>query len=81
MIEVTYGRLEEGLRSLGFSLSGVHKKNKIFRHEPTGALVIFPEFPAENAVLPRHLLAVKSILRAYDIADPDGFSLELQKAI
>ena len=54
--------------------------NKIFRHGETGALVIYPEFPSENAVLPRHLLMVKSILHAYGISDPDVFTLELQKA-
>ena len=80
MTEVTYARLETALLSLGFVQRGVHEKNKIFRHDATGALVIYPEFPSENAVLPRHLLAVKSILHAYGISDPDGFSLELQKA-
>ena len=80
MTEVTYARLEEALLSLGFSPCGVHEKNKIFRHGETGALVIYPEFPYENAVLPRHLLAVKSILHAYGISDPDVFTLELQKA-
>ena len=57
MSEVTYARLEETLISLGFSPCGVHEKNKIFRHGATGALVIYPEFPSGNAVLPRHLLA------------------------
>ncbi len=80
MTEVTYARLEETLLSLGFSPYGVHEKNKIFRHDETGALVIYPDFPSGNAVLPRHLLAIKSILQAYDISDPDRFFLELQKA-
>lgn len=80
MTEMAYGRMEEVLRTLGFSLRGVEEGNKVFLHEATGALVIFPEFPAENLVLPRHLLAVKSILQAYDIADPLGFTTELHKA-
>ena len=80
MTEMTYGRLEEVLHTLGFSPRGVEEKNKIFMHQPTGALVVFPEFPPENRVLPRHLLAVKSILQAYGIADPAGFATELQRA-
>ena len=52
----------------------------MFTLEATGALVVFPEFPPDDVVLPRHLLAVKSILRAYGIADPVGFTAELQKA-
>ena len=80
MAEVTYRRLEEALRSLGFVLRGVHEKNKVYRHDPTGALVVFPEFPPDDAVLPRHLLAVRSVLQAYGIADPLDFAAKLQPA-
>jgi hypothetical protein len=80
MAEVTYGRLEETLRALGFAYRGVQEKNKIYRHEQTGALVVFPEFPASDAVLPRHLVAVRAILDAYGIAAPLDFAAELQKA-
>jgi hypothetical protein len=80
MIEVTYARLEEVLLSLGFSFNGIYQKNRIFRHAETGAMVIYPEFPADTTVLPRHLSGVKSILNAYGIADPDGFTLDLQRA-
>ncbi len=80
MSEVTYGRLEEVLLSLGFSPCVVKERNKIFRHEETGALVIYPEFPPDDPVLPRHLLAVRSILQAYGIADPTDFATKLQKA-
>jgi hypothetical protein len=80
MTEMTYGRMEEILYALGFCFRGVEEKNKVFVHEGTGALVLFPEFAPEKRVLPRHLLAVKSILQAYGIADPVGFTTELQKA-
>ena len=36
MATVTYGRLEEVLRALGFSLAGVQEGNRVYRHEPTG---------------------------------------------
>jgi hypothetical protein len=70
MAKVTYERLEETLRSYGFSLRGIYEKNKVFSHEETGALVVYPEFPLDEEVLPRHLLAVRAILNAYGIADP-----------
>ena len=75
-----YARMEEILRTLGFTLRGIEEKNKIYHHAATGAVAIFPEFPAENAVLPRHLLAVKSVLQAHGLADPVGFTTELHKA-
>jgi hypothetical protein len=80
MTEMTYGRMEEVLRALGFTFRGVEENNKVFLHEATGALVIFPEFPPGESVQSRHLLAVKSILQAYDIADPVGFTTALQRA-
>jgi predicted RNA binding protein YcfA (HicA-like mRNA interferase family) len=80
MTQVTYSRLEEVLRSLGFALRAVEEKNKVYRHEATGALVVIPEFRPGESVLPRHLLAVRSILQAYGIADPTDFTTQLQKA-
>jgi hypothetical protein len=80
MTEMTYGRMEEILQSLGFTFRGVEEENKVFLHPATGALVIFPEFPPESPVLPRHLLSVKGILTAYGIAEPTAFTAELQKA-
>jgi hypothetical protein len=80
MTEPTYGRLEEVLQSLGFTLRTVEEHNKIYRHEATGAIVVFPEQPPGDPVLPRHLLAVRSVLQAYCIADPAVLATELQKA-
>ena len=80
MTEVTYSRLEEVLRSLGFSLRAVEEKNKVYHHQGTGALVVIPEVPPGESVLPRHLLAVRSILQAYGIADPTDFATQFQKA-
>ena len=80
MTEVTYRQLEGTLRELGFSLHGVVEENKVYCHEATGALVTFPEFPPDAPVLARHLLAVRSILQAYGIADPVDFTTQLHKA-
>ena len=80
MTDVTYSRLEGVLRSLGFSLRMIEEKNKVYRHEGTGALVVLPELPLDDPVLPRHLVAVQSILQAYGIADPMDFATQLHKA-
>jgi hypothetical protein len=73
MAELTYGRLDEVLRGLGFSLRGSVEKNNVYLHERTGAAVVFPEFPSCDLVQPRHLAAVRGILDAYGITDPTHF--------
>ncbi len=80
MNEPTYGRLEEVLLSLGFCFYGVEERNKVFRHEPTGALIIYPNRPASDPVLPRYLLLARSILEAYGIGDEGALFREPQKA-
>jgi hypothetical protein len=80
MNKPTYGRLQEVLLSLGFCFHGVEERNKVFRHEPTGALIIYPDLPASDPVLPRHLLLVRSILEAYGIGDQRALFEEPQKA-
>jgi hypothetical protein len=79
MANVTYARLDEALRALGFSFRAVEEGNRVYHHE-SGALVVFPDLPAEKSVLPRHLLAVKSILNAYGIVDTVGLASEAVKA-
>ena len=80
MADVTYGRLEETLKGLGFALRGVEEKNKVYWHADTGALITLPEFPAGDPVLTRHLVKVRGILQAYEIADPLDFDAKLQLA-
>jgi hypothetical protein len=80
MKEGTYGQLEEVLLALGFTPGAEVDKNKVFLHEPTGALIVYPAFPRDDAILPRHRLMVRSILEAYGIADPTDFEGQVQKA-
>jgi hypothetical protein len=80
MPKTTYGRLDEVLRGLNFSFTGVQEKNRVYLHKQTGALIVYPEFPAAKKVLPRHLLAVRAVLDAYGIADPLDFAAKLQRA-
>jgi hypothetical protein len=67
------------LRSLGFSLRGVYEKNKVYLHQGTGALVIYPGFPDDAEVLPRHLLLVRTTVDNYGIAIPAEFAARLQR--
>jgi hypothetical protein len=81
MSEVTYGRLDEVLRSLDFSVRvTVDPKAKVYEHKKTGALVALPICPDSEKVLPRHLVAVRAILDAYGITDPTDLVLQLQRA-
>ena len=80
MSEVTYGRLHEALRSLGFSVRVVEGKARVYQHGATGALVFLPERPASEPAIPHHLVAVRKILEDNGIADPMEFATRLQKA-
>jgi hypothetical protein len=72
MHELTYGKLDEVLRSLGFSVQITEQpvQARWYDHEETGALIALPLFPDSDKVLPRHLLAVRSVLEAYGIVVP-----------
>jgi hypothetical protein len=71
--------LDELLHSLGFSLRGVYEQNKVYLHERTGALVMFPAFPDGDEVLPRHLLLVRTTLDNYGIPVPADLATKLQR--
>lgn len=78
MPTVTYGRLEEVLRSLGFTLRGILDKNKVFAH-PSGSLVIYPEFSLTEEVYPIHLLRARMAVENFGIADAADFAAMLQQ--
>jgi hypothetical protein len=79
MAGVTYGRLDTVLRSLDFSFREVKKKPaRVYEHQATGALLAFPEMPAGDEVIPRHLLAVRATLENYGISAPPDIAALLQ---
>lgn len=79
MSDVTYGQLDQVLRSLGFSRrrSLSEPINWIYEHE-SGALVLLPVFPDSDIVLARHLVAVRGTLTQFGIASLEDFSTRLQ---
>ena len=82
MSEMTYGQLDRWLRSLGFSCrtASLRTKALVYEHAPTGAMIILPERPTGNPVLPHHLAAVQATLKVHGIADPLDFTMEPQRA-
>jgi hypothetical protein len=80
--EVTYGQLDKVLRSLGFSCRVLNKEpaTRLYEHKESGALITVPPFPESHFVLDRHLIAARTTLDLFGIADPKVFDAKLQKA-
>lgn len=80
--DVTYGQLDEVLRSLGFScrLATLDTPARVYEDKESGALVILPPFPESDRVLEYHLVMVRTTLDGFGIADPLVFAAKLQKA-
>lgn len=80
--DVTYGQLDRALRGLDFScrLVTLEVPTRVYKHEPTGALIMLPPFPDNDGVLDYHLIAVRTTLDNYGIADATAFDAELQRA-
>ena len=66
---LTYGRLDEGLRSVGFAPRTLEGRARVYKH-PSGATIILPDAAFKNTVIPHHLVVVRSVLADYDIPDP-----------
>ena len=81
--EVTYGQLDKALRSLGFTCRKVMMDGEArrYEHAATGALILLPPLPESDGVLDYHLVAARTTLETYGIADPQTFAVELQRPI
>jgi hypothetical protein len=80
MPEVTYGQLHRVLRRRGFSVREREDRARVYRHEPTGAVVALPLFADNKAVIVGHLVGVRMTLAAFGIADPTQFAKDLGRA-
>jgi hypothetical protein len=78
--KLIYCRLDEVLRSLGFSVRVVKDKARLNEHSETGALIALPMFPLTKSFMPRHLAVARTTLDLYGIATPMEFTTSLQKA-
>ena len=81
--DATYGQLDKVLRSLGFScrLENGDPPARRYEHKETGALVTMPPFPLTDLALERHVVAARTIVDAFGIAEPKVFDAKLQKAM
>lgn len=80
--EATYGQLDEVLRSLGFSCRPTKHEpsGRIYEHKEAGAVIMLPSLPESDRVFEHHLLAVRTELDNFGLADPSVFAAKLQKA-
>jgi hypothetical protein len=80
--EVTYGQLDRVLRSVGFTCHLVNgdPPARRYEHKETGALISMPPFPETDFVLERHLVAARTTLDLFGIADPKVFDAKVRKA-
>jgi hypothetical protein len=79
MSEPTYGRLDQVLRSLRFAVR-IAEGARVYKHEPSGALIVVPLAAEADKVLPHHLQTVRWTLDQFGIASPLMFAEQLQKA-
>ncbi len=76
---LTYGQLDEVLRTHGFVAHPVEGQARIYKHEATGATVILPDSPLAEAVLPHHLIVVRTVLKEFDLAEPAALALSRKR--
>jgi hypothetical protein len=70
------------LRSLGFSRRPAKHDppGLIYEHKEAGAVIMLPAFPESDTVYEHHLVAVRTELDNFGLADPSVFAEKLQKA-
>ncbi len=80
--DVTYGQLDQALCSLGFSCHLLKKEPpaRAYDHKESGALILIPPFPESDFVLDYHLLAARTTVDLFGIADAKVFDAKFQKA-
>jgi hypothetical protein len=80
MSELTYGRMDNMLRSLGFTVHLLKENTRGCRHANSGARITLPNFPDKEKVYPHHLIAVRAILDGFGIPEPQEFASAVPKA-
>jgi hypothetical protein len=79
--DVTYGQLDEVLRSLGFScwLAKKEPPARVYEHKETGALFTIPPYPFSDHVLDYHLVTARKIVDLFGVADQKVFDAKVRK--
>jgi hypothetical protein len=74
---VTYGQIDNVLRSYGFSACTTDNA-RIYDHESTGARISFPLLPLTDLAYPHHVGMVLSAFKVYGLADQLDLAARLQ---
>ncbi len=80
MSELTYDELEQMLRSLGFSVHLLDEHIRGYQHDASGARLTLPNLPGQEKVLPRHVMAVRTVLDAFGFPEPEEFAGHVPRA-
>lgn len=80
--DVTYGQLDQVLRSLGFSYRPARHDppGHVYEHTETGAVIMLPAFAERDRIFEHQLAAVRTELDNFGLANPSVFAAKLQKA-
>jgi hypothetical protein len=79
---VTYGQLDQVLRSLSFSCHPAKEDPpaRVYPHQKTGAMIRLPAVVDNEMVFEYHLASVRGELDNFGIAEPTTLAARLQKA-
>ena len=79
--DVTYGQLDNVLRSFGFSCRPANNDppGRIYEHKKTGAMITLPTYAETEKVFKHHMAAVQIELDNFGIADPTTLASKFQK--
>jgi hypothetical protein len=71
MNEITYRRLHQALRALGFTCRIVtfEEEARLYEHPPSGAIIGLPPDPEDMAVFPHHLIGVRKAPDHFGFSD------------
>jgi hypothetical protein len=83
MPKITYGKLDEIIRSFGFE-GWTNESSKpparVYKHEASGAMFLLPVTPDDEEVQAWHLVGIRMTLDNFGVAAPAEFDSRLQKA-
>jgi hypothetical protein len=70
MSQLTYGQLDQLLRSLGFSYSTAPDHARVYKHAASEAGIVFPGYPDDQEVYPWHIAATRATLEGFGLPCP-----------
>jgi hypothetical protein len=80
MQQLTYGKLDQLLRGLGFSARVAEDGARVYKHRDTGAGVVLPGYPDTQEVYPWHIGTTRVTLEGFGIPCPTELAEPSQRA-